>query len=121
MNSNKRGGILIEPLTNGDFRSAECLATLKEVDIVITNPPFSLFREFIDVLIRYQKDFIVLGSLNAYTYPQVFNGIVNKTINIGYTIRKGEVAFEMPEEYHSYYRNTGVTEDGRKLLHANVR
>ena len=58
---------------DGDFRSAECLALLKQSDIVVTNPPFSLFREFISLLTQYKKEFIIVGNKNAYYYQEVFN------------------------------------------------
>jgi len=57
---------------NGDFRSAECIEILKECDIVCTNPPFSLFREYIAQLIQYDKKFIIIGSINAVKYKEVF-------------------------------------------------
>ena len=57
---------------NGDFRSEECLELLKEADIVVTNPPFSLFREFIATLVQYNKKFLVIGNQNAITYKEIF-------------------------------------------------
>ena len=60
---------------DGDFRSAECIELLKEADIVVTNPPFSLFREYVAQLIEYDKKFIIVGSLNAITYKEIFKYI----------------------------------------------
>lgn len=57
---------------NGDFRSPECVKLLKECDIVATNPPFSLFREFVDLLVEYDKKFVIIGNMNALTYKNVF-------------------------------------------------
>nr|DAO66493.1 MAG TPA: adenine-specific methyltransferase [Caudoviricetes sp.] len=57
---------------NGDFRSDECIELLKESDIIVTNPPFSLFRDHMDLIFKYNKKFIILGSLNAVTYTNVF-------------------------------------------------
>ena len=57
---------------NGDFRSEECLELLKEADIVVTNPPFSLFREYIATLVQYDKKFLVIGNQNAITYKEIF-------------------------------------------------
>lgn len=71
-------------LGNGDFRSAECIELLKEADIVITNPPFSLFREYISQLMEYEKKFIVLGNMNAITYKEVFPLIKDNLIWAGY-------------------------------------
>ena len=68
---------------SGDFRSDEAITLLKEADIVATNPPFSLFREFIDILISNQKDFLVIGSVNAITYKNCFNYIMNNQLWLG--------------------------------------
>ena len=57
---------------NGDFRSPECIEILKEADIVVTNPPFSLFREYIAQLIQYDKNFIIIGNQNNFTYKEIF-------------------------------------------------
>jgi len=68
---------------NGDFRSKECLKILEEADIIVTNPPFSLFREFLQLLVDYNKNFLIIGSQNAVTYKEVFSLIKDKdgTIN----------------------------------------
>ena len=69
------------PLTgNGDFRSDECVQLLKECDIVVTNPPFSLFREFVDTLMTHEKKFIILGNNNAVTYKEVFQHIKKRDV-----------------------------------------
>jgi len=70
-------------LGNGDFRSEECIEILKEADIVITNPPFSLFRKYIKQLMDYDKQFLVIGATNALTYKYIFQLILNKKINLG--------------------------------------
>lgn len=57
---------------NGDFRSDECIELLKEADIVVTNPPFSLFREYVAQLIKYDKKFLIIGNQNAITYKEIF-------------------------------------------------
>ena len=80
---------------NGDFRSDECIELLKQADIVITNPPFSLFREYVDLLISNKKDFLVVGSLNAVSYKDIFPYIKNNTIQIGFT--SGSIFFDTPE------------------------
>ena len=69
---------------NGDFRSAECVALLQEADIVVTNPPFSLFREYVAQLVEYDKKFIILGNMNAITYKEVFSLIKEDKMWIGY-------------------------------------
>ena len=65
---------------NGDFRSSECIDILKNADIICTNPPFSLFREYIDVLLTYKKDFLIVGNQNAVAYKDFFPYISNNTI-----------------------------------------
>ena len=62
---------------NGDFRSPECIEILKEADIIITNPPFSLFREYVALLMEYNKDFIIVGNQNAITYREILPLIMN--------------------------------------------
>lgn len=70
---------------DGDFRSPECVELLKQSDIVVTNPPFSLFREFIDQLVRYKKQFLVIGNKNAVTYKDIFKLIKGNLLWLGYT------------------------------------
>ena len=70
---------------NGDFRSPECVELLKESDIVVTNPPFSLFREFVALLMKYEKKFVIIGSMNAITYKEIFPLIKDNKVWLGYT------------------------------------
>ena len=70
---------------DGDFRSPECVALLKESDIVVTNPPFSLFREFVSLLAEHNKDFVIMGNTNALTYKEVFKLFKENRIRTGYT------------------------------------
>lgn len=69
----------------GDFRSDECIELLKEADIVCTNPPFSLFREYVDQLMKYEKKFLIIGSINAITYKEIFPLIMGNKMWSGYT------------------------------------
>lgn len=73
---------------NGDFRSPECIDILKECDIVCTNPPFSLFREFVNQLITHEKQFLIIGNQNAFTYKEVFKLIKTNKIWTGYNMVK---------------------------------
>lgn len=73
---------------NGDFRSEECVKLLQESDIIITNPPFSLFREYIAQLIKYNKDFLIIGNMNAATYKEIFPLFKNSQVWFGYTSPK---------------------------------
>ena len=68
---------------NGDFRSEECIELLKECDVVVTNPPFSLFRKYISHLMKYGKKFIIIGSMNAITYKEIFPYIKNNELWLG--------------------------------------
>lgn len=83
---------------HGDFRSAECIEMLKEADIVCTNPPFSLFREYLAQLIKYEKKFIIIGHQNALTYKEVFPLIQSNKIWLGYGFKGGAAHFVSPYE-----------------------
>lgn len=73
---------------NGDFRSSECIEILKEADIIVTNPPFSLFREYMAQLIEYDKQFLIIGSLNAITYKEIFKLIKDNQLWLGQSYPK---------------------------------
>jgi hypothetical protein len=81
----------------GDFRSAECLAFLKEADIVVTNPPFSLFREYVAQLVEHGKKFIIVGSKNAITYKEIFPLIKRNKMWVGAGFANGNAYFKIPE------------------------
>lgn len=83
---------------NGDFRSPECIEILKEADIVITNPPFSLFKEYIALLMEYEKKFIVIGSKNAITYKEIFQYLQDNKMWLGYGFKAGNAYFAIPED-----------------------
>lgn len=84
-----KGDIIKTPLKqNGDFRSPECVEILKEVDIVVTNPPFSLFIPYVEQLIKYNKKFLIIGNKNAITYKEVFPLIKDNKLWLGYTSPK---------------------------------
>ena len=92
---------------HGDFRSAECIELLKQADIVVTNPPFSLFREYLGQLVEYNKKFLIIGHMNALHYKEVFPLIQNNVIWTGY-------GFNMSLVYKSPYEN--VLEANRKFV-----
>jgi len=83
---------------NGDFRSEECIKLLKEVDIVVTNPPFSLFREYVAQLMEYKKKFLILGDQNAVTYKETFGYVQNNKLWVGYD-NGGTKWFQVPMDY----------------------
>ena len=96
----------------GDFRSAECLELLDEADVVVTNPPFSLFREYVATLMDYDKKFVIMGNINAVTYKEIFPLIRNNKLWPGFSFNKA-MRFAMPEEYES--RTDERDEKGRKI------
>lgn len=91
---------------NGDFRSEECIELLKEADIVCTNPPFSLFREYIAQLIEYDKKFIIIGDKNAITYKEIFSLIKNNKLWLGYTMHSGEMLLRVMQDYYEANKET---------------
>lgn len=90
---------------NGDFRSLECIELLKEADIVVTNPPFSLFREYVAQLVEYEKKFIIIGSKNAITYKNIFKLIQENKIWLGNGFPNGNAFFRIPAEYSREWAN----------------
>lgn len=88
---------------DGDFRSAECVALLDEADIVVTNPPFSLFREFIALLLEHGKKFLVIGSKNAITYKEIFRLIQADDLWLGHGFPNGNAFFRVPESYQDQF------------------
>ena len=89
---------------NGDFRSNECVELLKEADIVCTNPPFSLFREYIEQLIKHKKKFLVIGNTNAITYKETFKLIKDGKVYLGLTYPK---EFIQPDKTIKKFGNIG--------------
>lgn len=102
---------LVELEGDGDFRSEECLALLDEADIVVTNPPFSLFREYVAVLMEHKKKFIIMGNINAVTYKEFFPLIKNGLVWPGASFNK-TMEFILPNDYQKWNH---LTEDGRKV------
>lgn len=95
---------------NGDFRSKECIELLKEADIVVTNPPFSLFREYVAQLMAYEKKFLIIGNQNAVSYKEVFPLLQNDKIWLG--ICAGAQKFAVPNNYEK--DNIYIGDDGKK-------
>lgn len=100
---------------DGDFRSEECIELLKEADIVVTNPPFSLFREYVAQLMEYDKKFLIIGNQNAITYKEIFPLIKANKMWLGYSIHSGDRAFFVPDDYELKAAGCGV-ENGRKYI-----
>lgn len=101
-------------LQTGDFRSAECVALLQEADIVVTNPPFSLFREYVSQLMDYGKRFLIIGPQNAITYKEIFPLIKDNKIWLGYGFNAGNAYFKVPDNKQTYA--AGVYDEEKKLV-----
>ena len=101
---------------DGDFRSKECIELLKEADIVVTNPPFSLFREYVAQLIEYDKKFLIIGNVNAVKYKELFPLIMNNKIWLGASIHSGDRKFWVPNDYELNAAGCGIDETGRKYI-----
>ena len=97
---------------DGDFQSQECIQYLKESDIVVTNPPFSLFREFFSLVVKYKKKFLIIGSQNALTYKEIFPLIKNNEVWTGYQF--GEMKFRVPNNSEPRTTRYWVDETGQK-------
>lgn len=100
----------------GDFRSGECIELLKESDIVITNPPFSLFREYLTQLTDYNKNFIIMGNTNALTYKEVFKLFKEDKIRTGYTNFNVGMYFYVPSNCEKYHKVV----DGKKMVRVST-
>ena len=97
---------------DGDFRSEESIELLKQADIVVTNPPFSLFREHVTQLIEHNKQFLVVGNQNAISYKEVFNLIVDNRMWLGN--KSGDMAFQVPDHYEARETRYWVDANGQK-------
>ena len=89
---------VISILKTGDFRDPECIELLKQADVVVTNPPFSLFREYMAQLMKYGKKFLIIGHQNAITYKEVFPLIKENKVWLGYGFKGGAAHFFSPYE-----------------------
>ena len=89
---------ITEMISDGDFRGKECIDLLKQADIIVSNPPFSLFREYIAQLMEYNKKFLILGNQNAIIYKEVFGFIKEDKLWLGYD-NGGTKWFQVPQDY----------------------
>ena len=101
---------------DGDFRSKECIELLKQADIVVTNPPFSLFREYVAQLVEHKKKFVIIGNLNALTYRDIFKLIKEDKLWFGHSIHSGDREFRVPQDYPLNAAGSRVDEDGNKYI-----
>ena len=101
---------------DGDFRSPESIELLKQADIVVTNPPFSLFREYIAQLIDYDKKFLIIGNLNSVTYKDIFTLIKSNKLWFGQSIHSGDREFRVPEDYPLTAASSRIDVNGNKFI-----
>lgn len=101
---------------NGDFRSPECIEILKEADVITTNPPFSLFREYLAQLIEHKKKFVILGNINALSYKEIFKLVKEGRLWLGHSIHSGDREFRVPEDYPLNAVGARVDEKGNKYI-----
>ena len=104
---------------DGGFRSDECINLLKQSDIVVTNPPFSLFRPYIKQLFDYNKKFLIIGNINCITYKEVFQKIKNNEIWLGNGMGRWISGFIVPESYDLYGTEARIDENGDRIVATN--
>jgi len=104
---------------NGDFRSPECIEILKKADIIVTNPPFSMFREYVAQLMKYKKKFIILAQQNAISYKEIFKLIKENKIWLGVD-NNGTKWFQVPKHYEITTESRKKIENGKKFFSAQV-
>ncbi len=100
----------------GDFKTDEIKALRDEADMIITNPPFSLFREFLAWIIEVNKKFTIIGNMNAITYKDVFPLIKNNEVWLGATISSGDREFRVPDSYPLEAAGTRIDDEGNKYI-----
>lgn len=107
---------VLSTLKTGDFRDKECIELLQQADVVVTNPPFSLFREYIGQLMEYDKKFLIIGNINAVTYKEVFPLIKENKIWLGPSITSGDRKFNVPDDYPLNASGCGIDNDGKRYI-----
>lgn len=101
---------------NGSFDSPECIELLKQADIVVTNPPFSLFREYLALLDKYNKKFLIIGNTNALTYKETFRMFQQDKIRTGYTNFNVGMFFQVPDSWEKFHH----IENGKKIARVST-
>lgn len=104
---------------DGDFRGNESIALLKQADIVVTNPPFSLFREYVSQLVQYKKKFLIIGNVNAITYREIFSLIKDNKCWLGVNLGRGISGFIVPKHYELYGTETKIDSNGNRIIATN--
>jgi len=109
-----------EPLEgDGDFRSNECIDLLKKSDIVVTNPPFSLFTEYVKQLFDYKKKILIIGNINCITYKEVFLKIKTNEVWLGNGMGRWISGFIVPKSYDLFGTEARIDEDGNRIVSTN--
>ena len=101
---------------DGDFRSSECLELLRDADVVVTNPPHSLLREYIALLVKHNKKFLIIGNINAVTYKEVFPLFMQNKMWMGISIHSGDRKFYVPDTYPLEAAGCGIDKNGRRFI-----
>lgn len=104
---------------DGDFRSEECIRLLESSDIIVTNPPFSLFREFLNLIVRKNKQFLIIANINALTYKETFSLIKENKIWLGVHMGRGISGFKVPEHYELFGTEVTINENGDRIISPN--
>lgn len=104
---------------DGDFRGSESVELLKTADVVVTNPPFSKFREFVAQLTHFDKKFLIIGNINAITYKEIFHLIQENKVWLGVNLGRGISGFVVPEHYELYGTEARIDEQGQRIVSPN--
>lgn len=104
-------------LSDGDFRNTECIELLKEADIIVTNPPFSLFREYVAQLVEYDKNFLIIGNTNSLTYKEIFKLVKEDKLRTGYTNFNVGMFFVVPNDWDLFHH---IDEKGKKIARVST-
>jgi len=108
---------ITEMIGTGDFRSEECIKLLKEADIVVTNPPFSMFREYVAQLIDHNKNFLIIGNTNSMTYREIFKLFKDDKIRTGYTNFNVGMFFIVPDDWEKFHH---IDDNGKKIARVST-
>lgn len=106
---------------DGDFRNQECIELLQQADVVVTNPPFSLFREYVAQLMRYSKEFLIVGNQNAITYKEIFPLIKDNRVWLGITPKGQDMLFDVPERYAQILVATGQEGSAYRVVEGVIK
>jgi hypothetical protein len=104
---------------DGDFRSSESIELLRQSDIVVTNPPFSLFREYVEQLVKFDKKFLIIGNINSITYKEIFKLIKENRAWLGVNLGRGISGFIVPDHYELYGTEARIDSFGNRIVSPN--